>query len=520
MIMRFKRRFSPLSVLLWLLSIGIVIQCAPQETPRQAAPGAPLTVGPPSTASAAPKEGIETAKKALSSPLPRRIERDEPRLARVHNLVDAALDQRLGPVARVDSGGGSEAAETSVVGDGLELVAAWNDQRAGQFSEVWRLGVGVSFDGGVTWTDTVLRPQNPDVSRFEGDPMTAYDPRTGNFWAGGVEFGPGGRIYVARKAPGATGFGLPVTVASGSAYDKSWMAVGPAPGNPDSTRLYVAYSFPMALRVSSDLGRTWSAERPLHPDGIGFHPRVGPNGELYVLMIDVLATERVLLQRSFDGGATIEPAVEIVRRADTWGFQDGSRFPGRFRVPQLVFLAVSPVDGTLYCVYFDTTSIVGGNANVDLYFMRSDDLGSTWTAPVVIHGDSDPPGDQFFPWLEVDATGRLHLAYFDSRYTLQDDDVEDGRLDVVYAYSDNKGASWTALRLTETSFGTGGVDWGFQGQFVGDYIGLVPTGDGGAVVVYPMSGGADLDIFSRRVLPGPEIFVDGFESGNTAAWSG
>lgn len=456
---------------------------------------------------------------AVPAVLPVLLESGEPPRARIRTLEGEGLARRLGAPVRVDSGGAAQAAETSIVAAGNEMLAAWNDQRDGLQSGVWRLGVATSFDGGATWSDSLLRPPNPEPTRYEGDPMTAYDPRTGSFWAGAVEFFAGGRVYIARKPPGTTVFESPVVVASDSSFDKGWMAAGPAPGNPNSTHLYVAYSFPMAMRVSSDLGATWSAERLLHPDGISFHPRVGPNGELYLLFVELSAIERVRLQRSLDGGATVGAATSVVQRVDSWDFQDGSRFPGRFRVAQIVYLAVSPVDGTLYCVYFDTTSTAGGNANVDLYLVRSDDGGASWTSPVVINGDTDPPGDQFFPWLEVDASGRLHLAYFDSRYTVQDDDVEDGRFDITYATSGDRGASWTEMRVTDSSFGSGMSDWNGTGQFMGDYIGLVPTGDGGALVVYPASVGADLDIFAQRISAGPEIFTDGFESGDTSAWS-
>ena len=105
----------------------------------------------------------------------------------------------------------------------------------------------------------------------------------------------------------------------------------------------------------------------------------------------------VLLSRSFDGGQTFQNEIIIAIRMDVWGTQDGSRFPGLFRVPPFNYLAVDQNNGTLYCVYFDTTNIVGGNFNVDLYFTKSTNQGLNWTTPVVINGDANPPGDQFRP---------------------------------------------------------------------------------------------------------------------------
>ena len=86
----------------------------------------------------------------------------------------------------------------------------------------------------------------------------------------------------------------------GTFIDKGWLAAGPAPGVPDSTRLYVAYN--LGLQASADLGATWSDLVTLD-FGVAQLPRVGPNGELYIAYWDF--EDRVGLQRSFDGGTTV-----------------------------------------------------------------------------------------------------------------------------------------------------------------------------------------------------------------------
>lgn len=428
----------------------------------------------------------------------------------------AAGDVTVEPAVRVDTGGTSHAAETSVAaGASGHVVAAWNDLREDGGVDAWSLGVGLSTDGGATWSDFILRPAGNVISQFEGDPMTAYDPRTGSLWAGGITFLPPPRnIFVARKPPGSTSFEPAVLIHQGDSYDKGWLAAGPAPGQPDTTRLYVAYS--LGLQVSQDLGATWSAIRPLD-FGVGYLPRIGPQGELYVAYWAY--GTGVMLQRSFDEGQTLSDPIEIATRMDVWGLTESTRFPGRFRVPPLSYLAVDPNDGTLYAVYFDTTALVAGQANVDLYLTRSEDQGDTWTTPQVINGDGDPPGDQLFPWLEVGANGRLHLLFLDSRHTVQDDDDVNGFFDVYYATSDDHGESWTEVRLTPGPFNSADADWpGFE-QFLGDFMGLT-VADDHAVAVYPSTQDGDLDIFARTIrVEEPLIFADGFETGTTEAWS-
>ena len=273
------------------------------------------------------------------------------------------------------------------------------------------------------------------------------------------------------------------------------------------------------LQTSADLGDTWAPIVAWPINGFAHHPATGPDGEVYVTYSDF--NDLIVFQRSLDGGVTLEPAVTAAVRMDVWGTQDGSRFPGRFRVAPLPYLASSPVDGTLYCLYFDTSEITGDQANVDLYLTVSSDRGDTWSTPAVINGDADPPGDQFLPWIEVDAAGRVHVVFFDSRHTPQLDDVEDGRIDVYHAVSTDHGATWTETRLTDEPFGTDVISWPLfpDLQFLGDYLGLATAG-GRTWVAYPTTENGNLDVFVREIFVGePLIFADGFESGNTSAWA-
>ncbi|MCH7526919.1 MAG: hypothetical protein IID39_05740, partial [Planctomycetes bacterium] len=409
-----------------------------------------------------------------------------------------AVAQEVGPQVRIDVGGGTKAAnEPSIAAseaNPLEIVGSWNDWRESGGSETIRVGVALSMDGGATWTDFLVRPPNPNRTNVEGDPMTASDPRTGDLWVGGIAFGGNGGVFVARKRPGNPNFDPAVMARSTGSADKGWMAAGPPPWDPNATRLYIAYN--QGLIFSDDMGATWSNPRGLG-GGIGFLPRVGPDGELYVAYWDF--GTGVMILRSFDGGASFGPAIRIATRMDVWGTQDGSRFPGNFRVPSLNYIAVDPNDGTVYCVWFDTTDIVKGQRNVDLYFSKSVDQAATWSKPVVINDDADPPGDQFFPWLEVDPNGTLHLVFFDSRNTIQNDNVPDGMFDAYYSISEDGGATWTEFRLTPEPFNSrdDGLDRG-DSQFIGDYSGLAVAG-GRVFPCYLSTQNGDSDIFVNIV---------------------
>ena len=404
--------------------------------------------------------------------------------------VSAAAAPTIGPPIRIDSGGLSWANETTASAAEPfphRIVAGWNDYR-----ENIRSGFGLSFDGGRTWTDFILRPPAGFQASVEGDPMVAHDDRTGTLWAGAISFATNGGIYVARLDPGETTFG-PAVMAETGFVDKGWMAAGLRFGEPDSTRLYCAYN--LGIIWSDDFGETWTDPVPLG-SGIGFLPRVGPNGELYVAYWDF--DTGVNLWRSLDGGVNFTNH-QIAVRMDVWGTQDGSRAPGNFRTPSMNYLDVDPNDGTLYVVYFDTTDIDPGPPtrwNLDLYFTKSVDQGTSWTTPVVINQDASPTGDQMFPWVEVDRYGRIHIVYLDSRNVIQDDGdtaASEGFYDAYYMYSTDGGDVWTEARLTPTTWSSDGV------SFAGDYNGMAVAGDHVAPVYIQMGPNSNEDIYTNVI---------------------
>ena len=358
------------------------------------------------------------------------------------SLAAAQPEPIIGPQVRIDPDGGTFAANETTCSvseaNPLEIIAGWNDWRRSPTvpNELINSGFSLSVDGGETWTDFLIRPPAQYESDVEGDPMTAFDPRTGTLWAGAITWGYPNAIYVARKDPGATEFEPSVAARAGGFLDKCWMAAGPTYGDPDSTRLYVAYN--EGVIWSDDMGDTWTSPKSLGY-GIGFLPRVGPEGEIYVAYWDLSYGMR--MARSLNGGSSFSDHL-IANRMDYWSTGDGSRFPGNFRVPALAYLDVDMNTGHLYAAYFDTTNIVEGQKNVDIYFTKSTDQGTSWTTPVIINGDGDPPGDQFFCWLEVDEFSRLHMVYFDSRHTEQSDGIKHGMFDAYYAYSGDDGETW------------------------------------------------------------------------------
>ncbi len=401
----------------------------------------------------------------------------EPQQAGPENLNGQA-DPVVGDQMRVDLGNSAQANETTAASSDADTnfaIAGWNDYRSNI-----RSGFAMTFDGGDSWQDFLLRPPVPFQTSVEGDPMTCSDSRTGNIWAGAIAFGGNGGVYVARKNAGDANFQPTVMAEVTGGADKGWMAAGVDPFNSQATRMYIGYN--QGLLVSTNNGDTWTGPIAFPEFGLGWQPRIGPNGELYLSYWDVSDGNKLL--RSLDGGATFQGPFTISTRMDVW-FIDGSRFPGRFRVAPLVTTAVDPVSGTLYATWFDTTNVVAGNSNVDIYCCRSTDQGTTWSTPTIVNTDAAIPGDQFFSWIEVDNSGRLHLLFYDTRSVPQNDNTTDGPgqppaiIEAWYAYSDDAGDSWSEIVLTPQPFSS--ANDGFGDGFIGDYLGI---GVGGTTV-YP-----------------------------------
>ncbi|MFT7678274.1 MAG: hypothetical protein ACI8QC_002260 [Planctomycetota bacterium] len=406
--------------------------------------------------------------------------------------ASASAQVNIGPAVRVDTGGNAAANETSVAispAAPLRLLSAWNDYRVGNA----RLGVSLSEDGGTTWLDQILRPPLAHQTVDEGDPMTAFDGRTGKMWAGGIAFGAGGGVFVAALEFGASAFTAPVMAKLTAAADKGWMAAGPDPLNPGASLLHIAYN--QGLITSADEGQNWSSPLSLG-SGFGFLPRVGSAGELYVSFWS--GGPPIFLWRSFDGGQSMLGPTQIANRMDFW--TDGSdRVPGDFRVPPLPSMAVDPTTGDLHTIFCDTTDVTGLETNLDLYWTTSTDQGLNWSTPVVIHGDSTPTADQFFPWLEIDADGRLHVVWFDTRHNAQLDADPAALIDVHYAYSEDSGQSWSEQRITTSSFSS--ANDGFSGTFMGDYLGLATAG-GRTLIAYPDTSSGDPDLYVHSIVHG------------------
>jgi len=270
------------------------------------------------------------------------------------------------------------------------------------------------------------------------------------------------KAWVARSTDGGRTLSAPVSVSGALAFQVRLVA------DPDRPkRLYLTWlqaddvgllrfsgsDQRVQVSRSDDGGRTWGAparvsapgrERPLAPSAA-----IGPDGELYVLYLDVggdrldyeAAHEgfggepydgrfTLVLGRSDDGGATWQESVvskEIVPTRRFIAF-----------LPPTPALAVDRSDGTIYAAFED-----GATRPADVHVWSLPEGASAWEGPVRVN--DTPRGDrtwQYLPRIAVAPGGRVDVVYYDRRFDPK------GVLTDVAVQSSADGAKTFAPRVT------------------------------------------------------------------------
>lgn len=341
--------------------------------------------------------------------------------------------------------------ETAVSVFGANVVTGWND--LGEFLETGSItGYGYSTDGGQTFTDGGVVPPVEGGLNL-GDPDIAVDG-DGVFYFSQISVDSDGIAFigVARSGDGGRTFSQPANASwsvSGpnSFQDKEFMAAD-GTGGPFDGNVYVTWTrfSPRGSRIylarSTDGGRSFRRAVPLSPPGHfvqGSIPRVGPNGGVYVAWEDFSAPG-IFVARSTDGGRTFEPPrlaakVEFIGQAAPEATCGGRRILNGFVDAAFEFptLALNPANGEVYVTY---NSNPPGIDQSDVYLVRSDDQGRTWSEPVRLN-DDPTSNDQWMPAMTVAPDGTLGAIWYDRR-----SDPRNLRFHVFMATSQDGGRTW------------------------------------------------------------------------------
>jgi hypothetical protein len=370
-------------------------------------------------------------------------------------------------------------------------VAVWRDFRLGYR----QVASGYTFDGGQTWFDALLDvPIRPWVS----DPVLTADD-DGNYFActlgyEGTFDEPSG-IYVQKSTDGGMSWSEPVIAidsVEGVFEDKQWITLDRTSG-PTNGNIYITWTrffYTQVLLVySTDGGESYSQPVVVSDDeGVQWSvPAVGVSGEVFVAWFQYYPTRGILMDVSFDQGMTFgDDRVVTETSASSCEINGGIQV---FPYPALTcdVISSSPYTGNLYLAFMD-----GNVTDMDIFFMKSEDNGDTWSERLRLNDDPEHNGaDQFHPWITVDDGGVVHAIFYDRRL-----DQNNWLFDVYYTKSEDAGQTWMPNeRITTVSSNPSDA---ILAGLLGEYIGL-SAWEGEVQMVWTDTRNGNQDVFSARL---------------------
>ncbi|HET8592075.1 MAG TPA: sialidase family protein [Solirubrobacterales bacterium] len=358
--------------------------------------------------------------------------------------------------------------------------------------------LNVSFDGGGRWNQTPIpvppgeepKCYAPDVA-FDADGILYMSYVT----LAGAANAPNA-VWLVRSRDGGRTLSRPTEIAplGPNSFTARLSADPDQPGLLYLTWLDASdlglYRFsepgnPIKVIRSEDGGRSWS--EPVRVSGterervVAPSPATGPDGELYVLYLD-LGDDRLdyhgehrgrggppyagpwqlVLARSTDGGESWEESV----------VEEELTPSERFIVftPPYPAIAVDQDTGRVYAGFQDARE---GDPDVYVWSLESD--GDEWEGPVRVNDTEAGDGSaQYRPALAVAPDGRLDVVYYDRR-----EDSKDILNEVSYQASFDEGESFSErVPISDESFSSR-IGFGSNRGLaeLGSRLGLVSTDD-------------------------------------------
>ena len=364
-------------------------------------------------------------------------------------------EHRLGP----DDGHTQN--ETTIDAAGDTLVAGWNSYT----NDSLVMGVARSTDGGHTWANDLFSGHS-----VMSDPAVKYGGNGKWYYAYLAGGGVGGSdidIYIRSSVDAGATWNSPVVATNNTSFDDKPYVDARAD---EVLVAWADFAFsPAKVRVvrSLDGALTFGPPTTLANASIGGNgacPVIDRDGDYHVFWRDSFQ-DSLWIATSTDQGASWSADRGIVGLNPL-----PSTLPGGFRVVNFPSADADPTTGDLLVLWNDQ---LFGNA--DILAIRSPDGGASWSAPVRVNDDVGTAA-QFFPWIDFDESGVAHAIWYDRRANGFD-------IDVYYSRSLDGGSTWEANTVVTLAPFAPVLPWDTSIDFIGDYNGIAAGGGRGVSVL-------------------------------------
>ena len=385
--------------------------------------------------------------------------------------------------------------ENMVAEHGSTVVVNYNDHQSGQYS-----GASYSTDGGATFTEIEPAPFASGHGTNYGDPIVVFNNKLNKWFAGDLVTGCGGQGIGMWSSADGISWTAGACAHNGSFDDRESMWVDNDPTSAGYGRMYISWNDYNTVCgaggclfiVHSDDGTTWSTPLQLNNGGTFLRnvqltgAQISPTANRSALK----GYDSVFIASMDEGGGGNASRQNIMFRSDNGGTSFtqvtmGPRFNAVGDLSCGYFYAVAPIwrhmgwgepaVGPNNTVHYVFAGAGTNNDHGDIFYTRSTDNGTTWSAPVKLNDDPDQQyHTQWMPNLSVNPAGKVTASWYDRRSvsTACNFATDPGcNYERYGAQSSDNGATWSANFAVSSAIipQPQQQDGGVQGCYAGDY---------------------------------------------------